>query len=131
MIMNGIRVTNILTWLIPFLVAIPFYTRDGALLVDAALFKSLVTVTGSVTAAALTIWFFSIVNGSYMREAVITGVCWLVLNRTLDALVLGVLMGMTPADYLSQTGLRYLMIPAMVIATGVVIYKDAVKKSPV
>lgn len=85
MIMNGIHVTNtlwdcriiagLLTWLIPFLVAIPFYTRDGALLADAALFKSLVTVTRSVTGAALMIWFFSIVNGSYMREAVITGIC--------------------------------------------------------
>jgi hypothetical protein len=109
----------------------PFYTKDGALLVDAALFKSLMIVFRSVTGAVLMMWFFTILNGSYTREAVITGVCWLVLNWTPDALVLGGLNGMTPADYLSQTGLRYLMIPAMVIATGVVADKAAVKKSPV
>jgi hypothetical protein len=67
------------------------------LLVDAALFKSFMIVTGSVTAPALMIWFFTIVNGSYTREAVITGVCWGVLNWTPDALVLGRMIGMEPA----------------------------------
>lgn len=140
MIMNGIHginslwgrrmVAGILSWLIPFLVAVPFYSRDGVLLVDAALFKSLMIVTGSVTAAVLMIWFFARVTSSYTREACITGVCWLILNWALDLLVLVGLLGMTPADYLSGIGLRYLMIPAMVIATGVVADTVALKRIP-
>jgi hypothetical protein len=65
LIMNSIQVRNsvwglanhcrVLTWLIPFLVAVPFCTKEGVLPVDAALFKSLMIVTGSVTAAALMI----------------------------------------------------------------------------
>jgi hypothetical protein len=101
------------------------------LLVDAALFKSFMIVTGSVTAPALMIWFFTIVNGSYTREAVITGVCWRVLNWAPDALVLGGLIDMTPADYLSRTGRRYLMIPAMVIASGAVADKAVIRKNRV
>jgi hypothetical protein len=52
-------------------------------------------------------------------------------ERAPDALILVGLIGMTPADYLSQTELRYLMIPAMVIATGVLADKAGIKKNPV
>jgi len=41
-----------LTWLIPFVCAIPFYGTDG-LLIDQQLFKSLMIVVGSITAAIL------------------------------------------------------------------------------
>lgn len=34
------------------------------------------------------IWFFGIGGMSYIREAVIAGICWLVMNQALDALVL-------------------------------------------
>jgi hypothetical protein len=52
-------------------------------------------------------------------------------ERAPDALILVGLIGMTPADYLSRTELRYLMIPAMVIATGVLADKAGIKKNPV
>jgi hypothetical protein len=71
------------------------------------------------------------VNGLYTLETVITGICWPGPERAPDALILVGLIGMTPADYLSQTELRYLMIPAMVIATGVLADKAGIKKNPV
>ena len=42
------------------------------------------------------------------------------MNWGLDALVLIGVLGMPPYDYISQIGLRYLMIPVMVIAAGVI-----------
>ncbi len=64
--------TGFLTWLVPFLAAIPFYAKGGTLLVDAALFKSFMIVVSSVTAAILRVWFFSRASQPYAREAVIS-----------------------------------------------------------
>ena len=108
-----------LTWLVPFVCAIPFYGKDG-LLIDIQLFKSLMIVVGSITAAILIIWLFRSVEIGYTREAVITGVTWLLTNWVLDLIVLVGLLGMNLPDYATQIGLRYVVIPAMVIAAGVV-----------
>ncbi|MDD1690126.1 MAG: hypothetical protein LUQ66_05650 [Methanoregula sp.] len=108
-----------LTWLVPFVIAIPFYGPNG-LLIDQQLFKSLMIVVGSITAAILIVWCFRPIETSYTREAIITGITWLLANWILDLIVLVGLLGMTMPDYATQIGLRYLVIPAMVIAVGIV-----------
>jgi hypothetical protein len=119
---------GLLSWLIPFLVSVPFYGRDGTLLIDQMLFKSLMIVVGSITAAVLMVWFFSIVTAAYAREAMITGGIWLMMNWILDIAVLIGLLDMTPWEYGAGIGLRYLVIPAMVIPAGI-IADHAVKRS--
>jgi len=114
-----------LTWLIPFLASIPFYGTNG-LMIDQQLFKSIMIVIGSITAAILIIWCFRPVEKNFTHEAIITGIVWLLANWILDLIVLVGLLGMTLPDYAMQIGLRYLVIPAMVIAAGVVA-DDAVK----
>jgi len=108
-----------LTWLIPFVCALPFYGPDG-LMIDQQLFKSIMIVVGSITAAILIVWCFRPVENNYTREAVVTGVVWLFANWILDLIVLVGLLGMALPDYAAQIGLRYLVIPAMVIAVGIV-----------
>jgi len=108
-----------LTWLVPFLAAIPFYGPAG-LVIDQQLFKSIMIVVGSITAAILIVWCFRPVEKNFTREAVVTGIVWLLANWILDLIVLVGLLGMALPDYATQIGLRYLVIPAMVIAAGVV-----------
>ncbi|MDD1693481.1 MAG: hypothetical protein LUQ71_02035 [Methanoregula sp.] len=115
-----------LTWLVPFVCAIPFYGKDG-LLIDIQLFKSLMIVVGSITAAILIVWCFRPVEKNFTHEAIVTGIIWLLANWILDLIVLVGLLGTTLPDYATQIGLRYLVIPAMVIAAGVVA-DDAVKR---
>ena len=110
---------TLLTWLIPFAAAIPFYGPSG-LVIDQQLFKSIMIVIGSITAAILIIWCFRPVENNFMHEAIVTGIVWLLANWILDLIVLVGLLGMTLPDYAAQIGLRYLVIPAMVIAAGVV-----------
>jgi hypothetical protein len=119
----------LLTWLVPFLAAVPFYGKNGALLIDLPLFKSLMIVISALTAAILFVWFFRAVGTGYTREALITGFLWLGANWTLDLVVLVGLLGMPPADYTAQIGVRYLMIPVLVTATGIVA-DDAIKQQP-
>jgi hypothetical protein len=85
------------------------------------LFKSIMIVVATIIAAMLMVWFFRAVTTAYTREAVITGLVWLVVNWVLDTIVLVGLLGMAPLDYITQIGVRYLMIPAMVIAAGLLL----------
>jgi hypothetical protein len=116
----------LLTWLVPFLASIPFYGKDG-LVIELQLFKSLMIVVGSITAAILIVWCFRPVEKNYTREAIVTGIVWLSANWILDIIVLVGLLGMNLPEYATQIGLRYLVIPAMVIAAGVVA-DEAVKR---
>lgn len=108
-----------LTWLVPFACAIPFYSPTG-LVIDQQLFKSIMIVVGSITAAILIVWCFRPVEKNFTHEAIVTGFVWLLANWILDLIVLVGLLGMTLPEYAAQIGLRYLVIPAMVIAAGVV-----------
>jgi hypothetical protein len=117
-----------LTWFVPFLISVPFYGKDG-LLVDLQLFKSLMIVAGSITAAILIVWSFRSIESGYTREAIATGCVWLLANWALDLVVLIGLLGTTLPDYAAGIGLRYLMIPAMVIMAGIVADEAVAKKS--
>lgn len=121
-------IAGVLSWLVPFLAAVPFYSRDRTLAIDLVIFKSIMIVVASVTAAILIVWFFKSVSRSYTHEAVITGLVWLAMNWALDAIVLVGILGMAVGDYITQIGIRYLMIPAIVIAAGVVADEATLRK---
>jgi hypothetical protein len=107
-----------LTWLVPFLAAVPFYGPGGDLLVDASLFKSVMVVVGGVMGALLLVLWFDGVHAHHLREGAVVGGVWLAMNWALDLLVLVPLAGMDIAAYFAQIGLRYLLIPTMAIAIG-------------
>jgi len=107
-----------LSWLIPFIASFFFFTREGKLTIDIFLFKSIMIIVGSVSAAFLLVSYFKKINADYLKEGVIIGIIWLAVNIILDLLVLIPMSGMPIATYFIQIGLRYLVIPAMTIAVG-------------
>ena len=113
-----IIIYGFLVWLIPFLVAIPFYSPGGDILFDEQLFKSIMIVTGAIVGAFLLVKYFKGISGVYIREGFIIGGVWLIINWILDLIILLPLNGMSPYTYFSQIGIRYLMIPVMSIMAG-------------
>ena len=113
-------IAGLLSWLVPFLIAVPFNSNNETLLIDLMLFKSIMIIIASITAAILMVWLFHVVTTAYTRVAVITGLLRLGMSWTVDLIVLVGLLGLPPPDYISQIGVRYLMIPAMVIAGGII-----------
>ena len=107
-----------LAWLIPFVASFFFYTREGKLTIDIFLFKSIMIVVGSISAAILLVLYFRKINGDYLKEGIIVGLTWLGINVLLDLLVLIPMSGMSIADYFAQIGIRYLVIPVMSITVG-------------
>ena len=110
-----------LAWLIPFIASIFFYSKEAGLTVDVYFFKSIMIVIGSITAAFLLISYFKNINTNYIKEGIIVGIVWLVINIILDLLVLIPMSGMSVGDYFTQIGLRYLVMPVMSIMVGKVL----------
>lgn len=107
-----------LAWLIPFVASFFFYSREGKLTIDIFLFKSIMIVVGSFSAAILLIYYFKNINVDYLKEGIIVGLVWFGISVVLDLLILIPMSGMSIMDYFMQIGLRYLAIPAMSIAVG-------------
>jgi len=109
---------GLLSWLVPFITSFFFYTREGELTIDIFLFKSIMIVVGSVTAAFLIISYFKALNADYFKEAVVLGLTWFGINILLDLVILVAMFGMPAGDYFTQIGLRYVIIPVMCITVG-------------
>jgi hypothetical protein len=107
-----------LVWLVPFVASFFFYSIEGGLTIDIFLFKSIMIVVSSISAAFLLISYFKKINVDYFKEGIIVGLTWFGINILFDLLILIPMSGMSIADYFTQIGLRYLAIPAMSIAVG-------------
>ena len=103
-------VYGVFSWLIPFAISVFFYSRDGGLVIDVFLFKSIMIVTGSLTSLVLIPLAFKQIHDSVMKQAVLIGLLWMVTNWVLDWLVLLPMSGQTLTEYFAQIGLRYVVI---------------------
>jgi hypothetical protein len=106
-----------LAWLIPFVTSFFFYSKEG-LTIDIFLFKSIMIVVGSISAAILLVSYFKKISAAYFKEGIIVGIVWFGINILLDLLILIPMSGMSIADYFTQIGIRYLVMPAMSITVG-------------
>jgi hypothetical protein len=118
-----IIIYGFLTWLIPFIVAIFFYTPGGELVIDIFTFKTIMIIVSSLCATILLVLLFLTIFNNFLKEGIIIGLVWLILNWILDALILLPMNGMDLTTYFSQIGLRYLVIPVTAIGFGFIIEK--------
>lgn len=84
------------------------------------LFESIMAVVVATATAFFGDWYLRDVKVGFVREALLAGVVWLVVNIALD-LPLFLLQGpmqMSLADYLMDIGLTYLIIPIVMLAIG-------------
>jgi len=116
-----------LTWLIPFVVSFFLFTPEGQPLIDVELFKSFMVVLGALVGAFFLLKYFTYIQGNFLKEGLIVGVAWLVLNIVLDLIVLAPMAGMTLPDYFTQIGLRYLTIVIMAITIAAASRRTLIK----
>lgn len=114
-----------LAWLIPFISSLAFFTKDGGLSIDIFLFKSIMIVVGSITAAFLLVSYFKRIDSGFLKEGIVVGIVWLAINLGLDLLILLPMSGMSIADYFTQIGLRYIVIPVMAIMVGKILSNNS------
>ena len=107
-----------LAWLIPFVSAFFFYSKDGGLAIDIFLFKTIMIVVGAIVDAFLLVSYFKRIQANHLMEGIIVGFTWFIINIVLDILILVPMSEMVLANYFAEIGLRYLVMPVMSIMVG-------------
>jgi hypothetical protein len=109
---------GLLTWLLPFLISVPFYSAEGEPLYDIFLIKSVLLVFSAALGTLLILLYLRGIHDNFVRETALLGGVWLLINWALDAVILLPLSGMDAGTYMAQVGLRYLIIPITAIGIG-------------
>jgi hypothetical protein len=106
------------SWLVPLAISFAFVDQAGQFRTDIRFFKSFMFVTATATAAVLLLSYFRRVTDNYLREGLLLGLLWLVMNLGLDLAVLVPLTGMSLRDYFVQISFGYLAIPIITVMLG-------------
>ncbi len=87
-------------------------------MVPYATFKSAIMVVGVISGSYLLYKFYLHMDGDYIRNGLIAGMIWFLINIGLDTIVLIPIMKTTFSDYFMSIGLGYFAIPALSITFG-------------
>lgn len=106
-----------LMWLIPFVVSVIIFPIHGS---NRPLFESIMPVVGTSGTVVFAILYFKTINADFVREGVVIGVAWLVINLAIDLplFLLESPMKMSLPDYMADIGITYLLIPVITIGMG-------------
>lgn len=114
-----------LSWLLPFGLSFVFYKPSGELTISYDLFKSLMIVLGSITGCFLLFRYFKFVGKDFIKQGVLVGISWFLINIVLDTLILLPMMGESFSNYFISIGLRYTVIPAISITMGYLLNRQS------
>jgi hypothetical protein len=115
------------SWLVPFAVSFFFVDRTGQFIIPQLLFKSLMVVIFGGLGTALLVVAFRRVTPS-AQSGLALGCYWLAINLVLDFAILVPLVQMPVTTYIFDIGLRYLLIPIISTAIGIVAQREQAAK---
>ncbi|TGK42429.1 hypothetical protein [Leptospira andrefontaineae] len=110
-----------LVWLVPFVVAMGFFSPERKLLVDMFTFKTVMLLVGTATGSYLLFLLSKRIQRPAFKTFLFIGAIWLIENWILDFVILLPLSGMSVSDYFVQIGLRYVQILFVAAAIGAAI----------
>lgn len=110
-----------LSWLIPFIVAMPLFPLLNESM--PYLFKTSMLLTGALSGMWLLYLYFKNIESSFIKEGFVVGMVWFTMNFVLDILTL-VLLFQTPfMEWLLGVGLGYLAIIVYAVGIGALLEK--------
>ena len=111
---------GLLLWIIGFVIGFAIWPIHDS---NFMLFKTIMIILSILSGMILLIIYFNQVQSDYLKDGIIVGINWLVVNIVLDLLIL-VLMLKTPVgQYFIEVGIRYLDIPIITIGIGFLLSK--------
>ncbi len=111
---------GLIIWAIPYLTAIPLLPLRQ---IDPAFFKTIMIVEGLFVGAIMTVLYFIPVKKDFLREGVILGVVWILVNWIMDYFALLPFTHSGVRRYFIEIGLEYIGMFAMTISIGYILSK--------
>lgn len=110
----SITLFGLASWIIPLVVSVMFVGTDGRMRLPEPLFKSVMAVVSGCVGAFLLLAVIRRCKSTPANGLLIGGY-WLVINLTLDLLILLPITHMELSDYVMAIAVRYLMIPILAL----------------
>ena len=112
-----------LIWLIPFMVSFLIFGLHED---HRSLFESIMAVAVTLSVVIFSVLYFKTVDKDYIKEGVMIGMIWLIINLILDLIIMVLLespMQMSIGDYMMDIGLTYVILPVITIGFGMILEK--------
>lgn len=112
-----------LVWLIPLIVSFLIFGLHEDY---RPLFESIMTVAVTLSVVIFSVLHFKTVDKDYVKEGVMIGITWLIINLIIDLIIMVLLespMQMSIGDYMMDIGLTYVIIPVITIGFGMILEK--------
>ncbi|HTV73609.1 MAG TPA: hypothetical protein VME66_07895 [Candidatus Acidoferrales bacterium] len=107
---------GVMSWIVPFVASIALYPLKAT---NEPLFETIVSILILVSAGGLGRLWYRTVPPVHVSDGFALGTAWLLINVVLDQSMLLSIFGpqrMPLAVYLTQVGLKYLIIPIVLVA---------------
>ena len=112
---------GLITWIVPFVTSFLFFNMETQQLsINELFFKSIMIVEGGLIGVFLFVHYFRKISDRFVKEGLIIGLCWFLINIVLDVVVLLPTSQMDFGTYFQQIGMRYLLIPIISLGMGYV-----------
>jgi hypothetical protein len=107
-----------LVWLICFIIGFIVWPLHES---NFMLFKSIMIVSSTIVGILLLAFYFKKISANYIKEGIVVGITWFVVNIVLDLIVLVGILKSPLVEYLISPGIGYLNIPVMSIGIGYIL----------
>lgn len=119
---------GILVWIIPFVISFAFYSPSGELTIDKIFFKTIMIVIGISNGIFLIVKYFKSVENNFLKEGILLGISWLLINWVLDFVVLIPMADISYWTYFTEIGFRYLSFPIISIGIAYLLKHKHIEK---
>ena len=112
-----IAIFGFLVWLVPFAVSFLVFPLKTSM---RPLFESIMPLILTIVVVTLTYYYMKNLDVNYVREGILIGIVWYVINIAIDLVMFlpASPMHMGFADYMMDIGLTYVMIPVITLGMG-------------
>ncbi len=110
---------GVVLWVIPYVTAIPLLPLMRS---DLLFFKAIMVVEGLIIGAILAVLYFLRVQKDFLREGIVLGMTWMILNWILDYVALLPFTKMSLARYFMEIGIEYIGMISLTVAIGYVLH---------
>jgi hypothetical protein len=107
-----------LLWLICFIIGFIVWPLHDS---NFMLFKSIMIVSSTIVGILLLAYYFKKISVHYIKEGIVVGIIWFVVNIVLDLIVLVGILKSPLVEYLISPGIGYLNIPVISIGIGYIL----------
>lgn len=114
---------GVLVWLVPFAVSFVIFPIHDS---NRPLFESIMPVAVALAVVLFSILYFRKLDSNFLQEGIRLGVLWLAISILIDLplfLLENSPMSVTLAEYVSDIGITYLMIPVITVGSGYLLEK--------